>query len=144
MNLIGVVGVGGLSLNINGLHKAGKNVFAAKGSVLQGLKQLVNPFGAEGDKGGIGASFLVEVFDNRAESVIEAGARIYAGADGEGSGLAVEAATDVFDVAIVQAGSKASSFAVSGAFAFILDNTTLAHIDRAVESGDRRSPPMTT
>ncbi|NOY98599.1 MAG: hypothetical protein GXP40_05255, partial [Chloroflexi bacterium] len=131
MNLINVVGVGGLGFNFVGLVKSGKAIkqaLAKKGSLLSGVKELVNPFGAEGDKGGIGASFFVQVMDNTTEAVIEGGVQIYAGAGG--SGVSVTAGTDIFDFSFVQAGGSASSFAVAGAFSImVVDNTTKAHID---------------
>ena len=74
MNLIGVVGVGALGLNIKGGYKAITTAFGGQGNILQGVQQLVNPFGAEGDKGSVGASFLVEVMTNTTEAVIESGA----------------------------------------------------------------------
>ncbi|TWU31778.1 dockerin type I domain-containing protein [Novipirellula artificiosorum] len=220
MDLIGVAGVGGLGLTVeNLLFQPAKNLFT-KDSPLESLKSLVNPFGAEGDKGGIGASFLVEVMNNATEAVIESGTQVYAGwardfnpntpgviddnwmtltervdlatgtelvyradpagmaignlVDGQtyfvildeqdpykirlavsptdatagtaielqpGEGMAglhrllfdclsVDANTDIFDLAIAQAGGKASSFAVAGAFAIaVQNNKTKAHID---------------
>jgi len=124
MHLIGVIGVGALGFNITGGVGAVKKW--ATGDVLGGLTQLVNPFGAEGDKGGIGASFLVVVPTNTTEAVIEGGASVYAGA----GGLTVSADTKTFEFAFAQAGGKASSFAISGAFSVaVYTNTTKAHID---------------
>ena len=129
MNLIGVVGVGGLSLNLEGGYRAYqeiKKAVATKDKILGGVKELVNPFGAEGDEGGIGASFLVEVASNTSEAVIQSGAKVNAG----GGGLDVNACTDIFDFALAQAGSNASSLAVAGAVSVdVVNNTTLAHID---------------
>jgi len=128
MNLIGVVGVAGLSLNIDGFIKAFsgegvKNAIGGKDKILAGLKELVNPFGAEGDEGGIGASFLVEVIDNTTEAVIEGGALVHTGT------LTVDAQTNVFDFALAEAGGNASSFAVAGAVTVgVLNNTTKAYI----------------
>ena len=128
MNLIGVVGVAGLSLNIDGFINAFsgegvKNAIGGKDKILAGLKELVNPFGAEGDEGGIGASFLVEVVDNTTEAVIEGGALVHTG------GLTVDAQTSMFDFALAEAGGKASSFAVAGAVTVgVLNNTTKAYI----------------
>ena len=129
VNLIGVVGVAGLSLNIDGLTKAFsgegvKKAIGGKDKILTGLKELVNPFGAEGDEGGIGASFLVEVIDNTTEAVIEGGALVHTGA------LTVDAQTSLFDFALAEAGGKASSYAVAGAVSVgVVNNTTKAHID---------------
>jgi len=129
MNLIGVVGVAGLSLNIDGFTKAFtgegvKKAIGGKDKILTGLKELVNPFGAEGDEGGIGASFLLEVIDNTTEAVIEGGALVHTGA------LTVDAQTSMFDFALAEAGGKASSFAVAGAVSVgVVNNTTKAHID---------------
>jgi hypothetical protein len=129
MNLIGVVGVGGLSLNIDGFKKAFngegvKNAIGGKDKILAGLKELVNPFGADGGKDGIGASFLVEVVGNTTEAVIEGGALVHTGA------LTVDAQTGMFDFALAEAGGKASSFAVAGAFTIgVVNNKTKAHID---------------
>ncbi len=140
MNLIGVVGVAGLSLNIDGFTKAFtgdgvKKAIGGKDKILTGLKELVNPFGAEGGEGGIGASFLVEVIDNTTEAVIEGGARVHTGApppamDGlTVDALTVDAQTSIFDFALAEAGGKASSFAVAGAVTVgMVNNTTKAYI----------------
>ncbi|MCU0962995.1 MAG: hypothetical protein MUF48_23115, partial [Pirellulaceae bacterium] len=126
MNLIGVVGVGALGLNFKGGYKAFKTASGGQGSILQGLQQLVNPFGAEGDKGGVGASFLVEVITNTTEAVIERGALVHTGT----TSLTVAARTGLFDFALAEAGGKASSFGVAGAFPVsVVTNTTKAHID---------------
>jgi len=132
MDLIGVAGVAGLNLSIQGLlvkpGKAGgqelKNGLGGRDSVLRGLKQAVNPFGAGGEKKGIGASFLVEVITNTTEAVIESSAEVRTGC------LTVDAQTNVFDFAFAEAGSNASEFGFAGAFAVgVLTNTTKAHID---------------
>lgn len=126
MNLIHVVGVGGLSLNLEGGYNAIRSAFGKPDGILDGVRQLVNPFGAEGDKAGIGVSYLAESLDNSVEATIATAAIAHAGS----GGLAVKADTDIFDVAIAQAGSKAGSFAVSGAFAIsVIDNNTKAHVD---------------
>ncbi len=223
MNLIGVAGVGGLGLTVENLAlKPIKSLFT-KDKPFESLQELVNPFGAGGDKGGIGASFLVEVMNNTTEAVIEDGVMVHAGwlrtfdpnangviddhnwitlsdafdlptgtaliyhadpngttigdlVDGQtyyvigdeqnanriklatseadatngtamelqpgavggqhslvkanGAGLTISAGTNVFDLALSQAGSKASSFAVAGAFSVgVFNHTTKAHID---------------
>ena len=122
MNLIHVVGVGALGLNFQGGINA---IFDEDNKgISDRLKQLVNPFGAEGGKGGVGASLLVEVVDNHTEATIDSGALVHAG-----DSLSVTAGTDIFDFAFVQAGGKASSIGFSGAFAVaIFENTTLARI----------------
>lgn len=77
MDFVRAVGVGGISLNISG----GVEAFTTGRSsgVLEGLEELITPFGAEGDKGGIGASFVVVVDDNTTEAAIETGAKVHTG-----------------------------------------------------------------
>ncbi len=124
MNLIGVVGVGGLNLNLKGGIKGFKKAFGKEGDILGGLGELVNPFGAEGDKGGIGASFLLEVITNTTEAVIEGGAKVHT------SDLTLDAQTNMFDFSLAEAGGKGSSFAVGGAITVgVVTNITKAHID---------------
>ena len=128
MSLISIVGIAGLSLNIAGRIKSLEKL--TDGKKLESLTTLVNPFGAEGDKGGIGVSFLFELFDNTTTAVIEGGARVASGADG----VAVSAGTTVFDLGIAYAGGKGSSFAVSGAFPVaIITNVTTAQVGSGVE-----------
>ena len=132
MNLIGIVGVGGLSLSISGgigsyesVRDAAKQGAGRGGQALEGIKSLVNPFGAEGGKAGIGASILVEVFSNTARAAIESGAAIRAGP----GGLAVTSTTDIFTFALAQAGGKGSTLGLSGAVTVAdLTNTTTAII----------------
>ncbi len=82
MQTIGVVGVGGLNLNLEGGIESAKDLksaFNGKGSILTGVTDLANPFGAEGNEGGIGASLLTESEVNDTEASIDAGAQVYAG-----------------------------------------------------------------
>ena len=121
-----------------------KDDMSKPGRAKEFLKGLVNPFGAEGDKGGIGASFLFEVMTNVAKAVIEGRASITVGRDptavdadtGERTdGLRVSASTTIFDLAFVQAGASGSSFAITGAFPVaVINNTTRAQINRASSS----------
>ena len=113
MDLISVVGVGGLAISLQGgfqTRDAIKGATTTAGKALAGVQSLANPFGADGDTAGIGAGVLVQVFDNRAEAVIEQGAEVFAGT----GGITVGATTDIFDFALAQAGAKASNFAIRG------------------------------
>src|ERR1044071_7168848 len=101
MHLIEIGGIGSLSLNIEGGAGAVKE-FKGKAFV-DGLKELANPFGAEGEKGGIGATFLLNVTDNNTLATVEDGARIYTGPglnlDEDERGLTVEAGQTIFSFA---------------------------------------------
>ena len=137
MTLISIVGVMGLSLNIVGLAKLPDVLKEASGKfekLTASLKSLVNPFGAEGSKGGIGASLLVELFDNTAESAVSgATTKLHAGTDG----LTIGATTSIYDFALAQAGSKASAWSISGAFAIgLFTNRTTGHMDAGVALDD--------
>ncbi|MCA9178731.1 MAG: hypothetical protein KDB14_29920, partial [Planctomycetales bacterium] len=129
-NMIGVLGVGGLSLNFSGFKDAltgdaVKNAATKRGKVLEGIKTVANPFGASGNKGGVGASIFVETFDNYAEAAIEAGVVI-----ASKESVKVSAATTGSDVAIVEAGGTGASYGVAGAFTtHTLTNNAKAHID---------------
>ena len=74
MNLIGVVGIGGLSLNFTGGVKLFEAIKKNK-SGADKFGSLVNPFGAEGDKGGIGGTFIIDVINNTTEAAIQTGAK---------------------------------------------------------------------
>src|SRR5262249_45305692 len=89
MNLIHVAGVGSLGFNIEGIAGAKEAVsetikknLGRKDQLLAGAKSLLNPFGAEGEKGGIGASFLIQDITNTTDASIQAGAQVSAGGEG--------------------------------------------------------------
>ena len=86
MDLINVVGIGGLSLNLEGLETAGKDVvsdikadLADKDTVTSAATTLINPFGAEGGPGGVGASILIQNVQNSTNASIQSGALVNAG-----------------------------------------------------------------
>ncbi len=140
MNLIQVVGVGGLSFNLDGLADSKESIGEAiekklgtKDKILAGAKSLVNPFGAEEGEGGIGASFLIQDIHNTTDASIQANAKVSAssadGVDGDPE-ISVEANTHGFNFAFGQSGSSGDSFGVAGTFVVAnLDNTTHAHMD---------------
>lgn len=122
MDLIGVSGVAGLSLNIEGLIggfgalpvQNSKDNSSRGERVVNGLKNVFNPFGAEGEKGGVGVSFLIDVLKNTTDASIAGGAKVHtngqtftAAQDAAGeAGVRVAAETALFDIAIALAGSK--------------------------------------
>jgi hypothetical protein len=136
MQIIEVAGAGGLGLNLEGGVDALENF--AGGKVIDGINQLTNPFGAEGDKGAIGASLLLNVTTNNTQATIEDGAAIYTGPallkPEEERGLKVEATQDIFDFAFAEAGSSASAFAVAGSIDVgVLTTTTVANVGSGAE-----------
>src|SRR5262249_2484593 len=132
MHIIEIAGTGGLGFNIEG----GGGAFGAfkGGKAIEGIGELVNPFGAAGDKVGIGASLLLDITDNNTQATIEDGAVIYTGPGllkpEEERGLTVEAGQDVFNFGLGEAGSSGTQFALAGSVVVgIFDTTTLAHVD---------------
>ncbi len=132
MHLIEMGGIGGLSLNIEGGAEAFEKFDESK--FLDALTELVNPFGAEGEKSGIGGTLLLNITDNNTQATVEDGARIYTGAglnlDEEERGLTVKASQDIFSFAFGEAGAAGESgFGVSGtALVGILGTTTVAQV----------------
>src|SRR5262249_32084079 len=88
MNLINGVGVGALGFSIEGIANTKESVEEAikkglgrKDQILQGVKNLINPFGAEGKQNGVGASFLIQDIKNTTDASIQAGADVTAAGD---------------------------------------------------------------
>ncbi len=82
MQTIGVVGVARSSLNLAGGIKSAtdlRSAFGGSGSIVTGVQDIINPFGASGNEGGIGASLLTESETNDTEASVDADAQVYAG-----------------------------------------------------------------
>ncbi|MDT9272619.1 MAG: hypothetical protein P5672_24690, partial [Limnospira sp. PMC 1234.20] len=91
---------------------------------------VLNPFGAESGKGGVGGSFNVFVLTQRTEVRIGRGVQIFAGQQG---GIDIRANTRNFILVLGQSGGRAGQFGVSGTFTFALqDSETRVRISDGV------------
>jgi hypothetical protein len=127
MHLIEIAGVGGLGFNLEGGVEAFHHFKG--GRVIQGIGELVNPFGAVGEvENGIGASLLVNVTTNNTQALVDNGAAIFTGPatlkPEDERGLMVAATQDIFNFALAEAGTSGSDFSVAGSITVGVANTT--------------------
>ena len=139
VQLIGLAGVGGLNFSpSNFVGTFGRDFWKglSKGVKpnLDTLKEFINPFGAEGNKDGVGASIYVEVQDNTSTATIQGGARVSSNGD-----VRVSAGTETFTFILVEAGGKGGSgFSVAGAISVaVVSDKTIASLGSGaiVETG---------
>jgi filamentous hemagglutinin family protein len=83
--------------------------------------------GASGSYGGIGGAALLMFLNNTTVAQIDDGAKVHTGTEGD---LTVNAKTDITNIALVQSGASAGTFAVGASFSYVdQDDTTTAKID---------------
>src|SRR5262249_27159820 len=103
---------------------------------------LFSPISAfAGDKGGIGASVLLDLVNDATTAEVQPGALVHTGVPGAGdapagpeSGLTVTATQTTFSFALAQAGTNGSALGFGGSFVGdVVTNATTAALDSGVQ-----------
>src|SRR5262249_23367446 len=100
---INVAGNFDVNLDYKNIHAARKKDPAAN--------TLLTGYGAQGTKGGIGATIDIQVMDNTTKAQIGSGAQIHIGSAGS---LTVNADQQIIDISLNQAGASAGDIGFSG------------------------------
>ncbi|HEV3078683.1 MAG TPA: hypothetical protein VGY66_02850, partial [Gemmataceae bacterium] len=116
-----------------------------KAGTKKALASLVSFNGAQGSKGGIGATIDINVMDNTTLAQIASGAQIHIGSSGS---LKVDANQTIVDVSLNQAGASAGDIGFAGTVVWNnLTSSTIAQIEDGVDvnsqAGDGVGGPVT-